>query len=321
MLRALTARQGCPLQQGQRQWAMSRLEAKAEAFDGAGAEAAGGVTRGFVGGFDQHGVHLDVAFGDFKACWQAIEKFFDDALAIHADHAAMRPGHAYIGDVRGALGQHMLIGGGHVRMRSDHRRGSSIQIPTHGDFLAGGFRMHVDEDEVYVRRKPGELAVGLAEWVIDSRQKGAALKIQHRVLNAVFGGAAEKPAAWAAIRKIRGAQQARLVGQVIHDFAAVPAVIAAGEDVDSVVEKFVGQARGDAESGSGIFAIGDDQIDFFLGHDVGETVANDLASWRANDVTDEENTHAGSVQMKGCGSKESMLKVLEKRLAAVLLLS
>ncbi len=111
------------------------------------------------------------------------------------------------------------------------------------------------------------------------------------------------------------------MGQVIHDFAAVPAVVAPGEHIDSVMEKFVSQARGDAESGSGIFTVGDDQIDFSLGHDVGETVANDLASRRANNVTDEENTHAGSVQMKGCGSKESMLEVLEKRLAAVLLLS
>ena len=272
---------------------MLGIKAKAEALDRAGAQAAGGVARGLIGGFDQDGVHLHVAFGDLKARWQAVEKFFDDALPIHADDAAMGPGHAHVGDVRGALGQHMLIGGGHVRMRSDHGRGSSVQIPTHGDFLTGGFRVHIDEDEVYVRRQPGELAVSLAKRVIDSGQKGAALKIQYRVFNAIFGGAAEEAAAGAAIREIRRAQQARLVGQVIHDFAAVPTVIAAGEDVDAIVEKFVGQARGDAESGSGIFPVGDDQIDFFLGYDVGETVANDLAPGRANDITDEENRMEG----------------------------
>jgi hypothetical protein len=43
-----------------------------------------------------------------------------------------------------------------------------------------------------------------------------------------------------------------------------------------------------------------------LGHDVGKPVANDLASRRAHNITDEENTHAGSVQMMGCGSKESI---------------
>src|ERR1700730_8840238 len=82
----------------------SCIKAKAEALDGASAQAAGGVARGFVGGFDQHGVHLDVAFGDLKAGWEAVEKFFDDALPIHADDAAMGPRHAHIGDVGGALG-------------------------------------------------------------------------------------------------------------------------------------------------------------------------------------------------------------------------
>ena len=167
--------------------------------------------------------------------------------------------------------------------------------------------MHINEDEVYVWGKPGELAVCFPKGVIDRGQEGTALKIQHRVLNAILGSTAEEAAAGAAIREIRRAQQAGLVGQVIHDFAAIPTVVAAGEDVDAIVEEFVGQAWGNAESGCGIFAIGDDQIDFFLGYDVGETVANDLASRRANDVTDEENAHGGSVQMKGWGSKESML--------------
>src|SRR3984893_12134325 len=106
MLRALTARQGCPLQAfsamaKRMNWShvsMLGIEAKAEALDGAGAQAASGVARGFVVGFDQDGIHLDVAFGDLKAGWQAVEKFFDDALAIHADHTAVRPGHAHIGD-------------------------------------------------------------------------------------------------------------------------------------------------------------------------------------------------------------------------------
>ena len=44
-----------------------------------------------VGGFDQDGVHLHVAFGDFEARGQAVEKFLDDALAVHADHAAVGP--------------------------------------------------------------------------------------------------------------------------------------------------------------------------------------------------------------------------------------
>src|ERR1700722_2166090 len=103
MLRALNGPPGLPVT------GVSTLgiEAEAQALDGVGAQAAGGVTRGFVGSFYQDGVHLDIAFGDLKAGWQAVEKFFDDALPIHADYASMRPSHAHIGDVRSALGQHM----------------------------------------------------------------------------------------------------------------------------------------------------------------------------------------------------------------------
>ena len=80
---------------------------------------------------------------------------------------------------------------------------------------------------------------------------------------------------------------------IFEDFFAVPAVVAAGEDVDAVVKQFVGQSRGDAEAGGGVFAVGDDQVDLPLRDDVGQAIADDLASWRADDVTDEEYAHAG----------------------------
>ena len=83
-------------------------------------------------------------------------------------------------------------------------------------------------------------------------------------------------------------------------------MVAAGDDIDAIVEKFVGEARGDAKSGGRIFAVSDDEIDFFLSNDIGEPVADDLASWRADDVTDKENTHGGSLQLIEPGSKQSL---------------
>jgi hypothetical protein len=96
------------------------------------------------------------------------------------------------------------------------------------------------------------------------------------------------------------------VGKIFENFAAVPAVIAAGEHVYAVMEKFVGQARGDAETGGGIFAIGYDQIDFFLGHDVAQAIAHNLPSGRTDNVTNEENTHVGSLQLMERAGKESL---------------
>ena len=75
--------------------------------------------------------------------------------------------------------------------------------------------MHVDEDEVHVGREPGELAVGFAKWVIDGGEKSAALQIEDGVLDAIFGGAGEEAAAGLLSGKFGGAQQTRLVGQVI----------------------------------------------------------------------------------------------------------
>jgi hypothetical protein len=159
--------------------------------------------------------------------------------------------------------------------------------------------VHVDEDKVHIGWKPSQFAVGFAKGVVDSGKKCAALKIEDGVLDSIFGGADAKASAGAAVGEIRGTKEARLMRKVVEDFAAVPTVISAGQDVDTCVEKFISEARSDAESGSGVFAIGDDEINFFLCDDVSQAIVDDLAARGANDVTDEENTHGGSLQVDG----------------------
>src|SRR2546422_2236321 len=88
------------------------VEPETDALDGAGAEASGGVARAMIVSFDEYGVHLHIARGYVEAGGHAVEKFADDALAVHADDAGVRSGHADIGDVGGALGQDAFIGGG-----------------------------------------------------------------------------------------------------------------------------------------------------------------------------------------------------------------
>src|ERR1700688_3534028 len=83
------------------------VDAQAEALDGFGCEAPRFVARSGLARFDQHRVHLNIAGGNFEARGQAIQEFFDNAHAIHADHTVVRPGHANVGDVRSAFGQYM----------------------------------------------------------------------------------------------------------------------------------------------------------------------------------------------------------------------
>ena len=99
-------------------------------------------------------------------------------MAVHADDAVMRTGHAHIGDEGGALRQHMLVRGGDVGVRAHNRCDAPVEIPAQGDFFAGGLGVHVDEDECDVGRELGELGVGFAKRIVDCRQKHAALQVQ-----------------------------------------------------------------------------------------------------------------------------------------------
>ena len=51
----------------------------------------------------------------------------DRLLALDADHAAARAGHADVGDVGGAARQHARVGGRHVRVRAHHRGHAPVE--------------------------------------------------------------------------------------------------------------------------------------------------------------------------------------------------
>ena len=74
------------------------------------------------------------------------------------------------------------------------------------------------------------------------------------------------------------AEKARFMGHEVHDFLAIPAVIAAGDDGDALLKQFFRDTGSDAETRSGVFAIGDDQIDRALLDEVGQTFADDVAA-------------------------------------------
>ena len=203
----------------------------------------------------------------------------------------MRSGHADIGDVGGALGQDAFIGGGDVRVRANDGGDAPVEVIAHRYLFAGRLGVHIHQDERDVRGQFAELAIRFAERVIDGGQKDAALQIEHCVFHAVFRGADEDAAAGIAFRKIRGAQQARLLRNVVQDFAAVPTVISAGEDIDSGAKELFGETRRDAEARGGVFAVGDDKIGLALRDNVGEAVVNDLTPGRAHDVADKQNAY------------------------------
>jgi hypothetical protein len=64
-------------------------------------------------------------------------------------------------------------------------------------------------------------------------------------------------------------------------------VIAAGDHLDPARKKILGDARRDAETRGGVFAIRDAQVNFALRETVREPVVNDLAAGRAYNVANE----------------------------------
>src|SRR6516164_7687299 len=243
-------------------WLYPRLvRAEAQTGDRFGAQAPGAVRRASLVGLDDHGVHLDIAGSDLKARWEAIEELLDDARPVHADHAVVRPGHADIAAIGGAAGKHAFVGGRDVRVCADDGGNASVEIPAHGDFLAGRFRVHINQNESHVGRHLGELRIRFLERIVDRGKEHAAFQIEHGEFRSILGDSRIQAAARIAFRKIRGPKQAWLVWQVVKDFLAIPTVVATGQDLYAVAEQVFRDARRNAEAGSRVFAVGDDEVD------------------------------------------------------------
>ena len=116
------------------------------------------------------------------------------------------------------------------------------------------------------------------------------LAIEDRVADLIFRAADEQAAPRQAIREIGGAQETRLVREKLDNLPAVPDVIPAGDHFDSQGEQVLNDTRSDAETGSGIFTIGDAQIDLPLRQDIPKAVVDDLAPRRTYDVSDKEDS-------------------------------
>ena len=251
---------------------------EADAFDGFCAEAAGLVGIRWTIGLDEDGVQLDVAGRYFEASGHGIEELFQDARAVHADDTVVRASHADIGDVGGAVGKNVFVGSGDVGVRPDDCSDASIEVYAEGNLFACGFGVHVDEHERDVCWKYFEYGIGFFEGIVDGWEEDAALQIENGEFYAAIGSADVKTGTRIFFGEIVRAEKARFMGHEVHDFLAIPAVIAAGDDGDALLKQFFSDAGSDAETGSGVFAIGDDKIDGALLDEVGEAFTDDVAA-------------------------------------------
>ena len=250
--------------------------------------------RALPGGFvhvHDHRVQLGALPRRLHAHRQAGEEALQDDVRLDADHRIVGPGHAAIGLVGRAARQDARVGGGHVGVRADHRGNAAVQVPAHGDLLAGDLGVKIDEPHLDRRVELGQDLVGLAERAIGGRHVGAALQIDHGALHAV-ARAQHDHAAARRVGVVGRPQQPRLAVQVIVELALVPDVIAGGEHIQPHGEQLFGDGRSDAEAAGGVLRVGDGQVDVVGLDDVLQVVGDNPASRRGENIADKENVHS-----------------------------
>ena len=98
----------------------------------------------------------------------AVRKRPSAACDLDADDRIVRPGHADVGQVGGALRQDALVGGLHVRVRADDRRDLAVEVPAHRDLLRGRLGVEVDEDDPRPLAQRLDLAQHDGERIVDA---------------------------------------------------------------------------------------------------------------------------------------------------------
>src|SRR5260221_8347626 len=101
-----------------------------DAFDAQGASG-GGI------GLDENAVGLETPARDVKFVRQQRAVLLQHAGYIAPDDRVMRAAEPGVGQVGGAVGQDLIVGGLDVGVGADDERGHAVEGAPHGDFLGG----------------------------------------------------------------------------------------------------------------------------------------------------------------------------------------
>ena len=99
-------------------------------------------------------------------------------------------------------------------------------------------------------------------------------------------------------RIIQRTQKAFFVGEQFHDFLLIPQMVAAGDDVHAGGKNFPGGFGRDAGAASGVFAVGDDEIERVLFVKFGQEFLDRITPRPPDDVADEEQFHDRQINRK-----------------------
>ena len=96
-------------------------------------------------------------------------------------------------------------------------------------------------------------------------------------------------------RIVQRPQQSVLTADVVEDLAAVPGVVAGGDDIDARLIELAADLRGDTEPVGGVFAVDDDEVEFEVPAQLRNAVADRPPAGTTDDVAAEKKLHPGDL--------------------------
>ena len=231
-----------------------------------------------------------------------VRKRASTACALHADDRIVRAGHADVGDVGRAAGQHARVGGLHVRVGADDGRDPAVEVPAHRDLLGGRLRVHVhDDDAALVARARSTAAATAANGLSTGGMNTRPITLMTPTGRPSACAADERAAARArAAAMFSGPQQARLGADVGERLASCPrrdCRWSSRRRRTSSSASPVSRVMPDA--GRGVLDVGDDEIDGVAGRERGQRLAHQVAPGPAEDVADEQDAHDAGTRCRG----------------------
>jgi len=216
----------------------------------------------------------------------------DRLLLLDADDAAARAGHADVGDVGRPAWKDAPVGCRDVRVGADDGRHAAIEVPAHGDLLAGRLGVHVDEHVVGLAAQLLQDLVDLQKRHAARAQEDVAAEIDHPEPHAVVLD--HDPAApWLGAQVVRRPDDRVGSVQVRVDVTTMERVIAQRDDVRPGGEQLVGDLRRDAEPARGVLRVDHEERRFVVGTQLRQEAEQRAATEPADHIAHEEDLHHG----------------------------
>jgi hypothetical protein len=249
--------------------------------------------QSFAGGpfdFDDRPANPHGTRRDGKVSGQAIHEAFDDGLVITAETGVVRAAHPGVAKEGRSPWKDALVGRLDMRMGADDCGDFSVEEPAHGDFLTGGFGVHIDDYDEGFLAQPFDLGhSGVERIVQNGLHKRAPLNIDDPHL-ALSGFEHKAPLPRGTDGVVDRPKQARLGGNVGRRVPLIPNMIAGRDDGHATPEEIDGNFSCDPAAARSVLAIYDDKIDAALLEEDGDESYHGVASRLTDNIAQEENT-------------------------------